>query len=229
MRLAVGGTSVAAPIMNGMEADTENFIAAQTYPGATPSIGFEGPIMYELGNSGNYADYYRDVLCGNDADPTGGPDGASALPGWDQASGWGAIDWLHYARATPRSSARPGLTTPSSLSQNYSWTCAKTPGNPTEHGISFPNSSIGYAVGPRRASPWFSTFLAERLVGRDEHVLQDDERRGDLGSRRTPTCSTSPARARATCVEVGDGGVINSTTNGGTTWTPETTPFTPGA
>ena len=58
------------PIMNGMEADTENYVAAQTYPSATPAIGFEGPIMYELGNSANYTSYYRDVLCGNDADPT---------------------------------------------------------------------------------------------------------------------------------------------------------------
>ena len=40
-----------------------------------------------------------------------------------------------------------GLSVPASLSQNYQWTCAKTPGNSTEHSISFPTKSTGYAVG----------------------------------------------------------------------------------
>src|SRR3954452_4054242 len=39
----VGGTSVAAPEINGMTAVLENFVAAQTYAGATPKIGFTGP------------------------------------------------------------------------------------------------------------------------------------------------------------------------------------------
>ena len=38
----VGGTSLAAPVMNGLQAVTQNFVAAQTYPGPTPKIGFVG-------------------------------------------------------------------------------------------------------------------------------------------------------------------------------------------
>ena len=29
--------------------------------------------MYQLGNSGNYDSYFRDVVCGNTANPTSGP------------------------------------------------------------------------------------------------------------------------------------------------------------
>ena len=38
----VGGTSLAAPVMNGLQAVTQNFVNAQTYPGATPQMGFVG-------------------------------------------------------------------------------------------------------------------------------------------------------------------------------------------
>ena len=74
----VGGTSLAAPVMNGLQAVTQNFIAAQTYPGATPAIGFTAPVLYQLGNSGHYASYFRDITCGNTANPTSGPDGDAA-------------------------------------------------------------------------------------------------------------------------------------------------------
>ena len=35
----VGGTSESAPIFNGLEADTENFVAAQTYGWSNPQCG----------------------------------------------------------------------------------------------------------------------------------------------------------------------------------------------
>ena len=217
---SVGGTSVAAPIMNGIEADTENFVAAQSYSGPTPSIGFEGPIMYMLGNSGNYSDYYRDILCGNGAYPAGGPDGAAALPGWDQASGWGAVDWLHYSTGYAQQLGALGLATPSSLSQNYQWTCDQTPGNPTEHGISFPSTSVGYAVGTATSQPWFTTYLPSGSWGGTNTFVKTT----NGGQTWVPSnadmlgvaCTSS-----SNCIEVGDGGVINATTNGGTTWTPE--------
>src|SRR4029077_8013981 len=97
----VGGTSVAAPELNGMEAGTENFIAAPTYSGATPAIGFGAPIMYQIGNSGHYDSYFRDVTCGNTANPASGPDGDAAQPGWDAATGWGAPDWFNYSTSYP--------------------------------------------------------------------------------------------------------------------------------
>ncbi len=220
----VGGTSVAGPIMNGMQADTANFVAAQTYPGATPSVGFEGPIMYMLGNSGNSADYYRDVLCGNDANPSGSPDGASALPGWDQATGWGEIDWLHYSTGYAQQLGATNLTTPSSLSQNYSWTCAQTPGNPTEHGISFPNNSVGYAAGTATTSPWFSTYLPSGAWGATNTIVKTT----NGGTTWIPSDADMldiACTSNTNCIEVGDGGVINLTQNGGTTWNPEPTVY----
>ncbi len=213
----VGGTSVATPVMAGMEADTENFIAAQTYSGATPSVGFEGPIMYELGNSGNYVDYYRDVLCGNDADPSGSPDGESALPGWDEASGWGEIDWLHYSTGYAQELGATNLSTPSSLSQNYSWTCARTPGNSTEHGISFPSSTVGYAVGTASTAPWFSTFLPSGSWGAT-NTFYKTINGGTTWAAANADMLSVACTSSTTCVEVGDGGVIQLTTNGGSTW-----------
>src|SRR5262249_45302989 len=95
---AVGGTSVAAPMMNGLEADTESFLAQQTYAGGgVPAIGFEGPELYALGNSGDPTRYFQDVVCGNTANPSGGPDGDAASSGWDPATGWGEIDWFNYS------------------------------------------------------------------------------------------------------------------------------------
>src|SRR5262249_47356083 len=80
----VGATSLAAPIMNGLQAVTQNFINAQTYPaqGSHP-MGFVSPVLYQIGNSGHADSYYRDIQCGNTANPTSGPDGDAASVGWD--------------------------------------------------------------------------------------------------------------------------------------------------
>ena len=177
----VGGTSVAAPELNGMEAVTENFIAAQTYPGGTPAIGFEAPIMYQIGNSGHYNSYYRDVTCGNTANPASGPDGDAAQPGWDAATGWGAPDWFNYSTGYAIALGATNLSVPASLARNYSWLCARTPSNSSERGISCPTSSTCYAVGAASGgTPWYGKFLAVRCVGRRQHVLQDRRRRPEL-------------------------------------------------
>jgi photosystem II stability/assembly factor-like uncharacterized protein len=221
---SVGGTSVAGPVMNGMEADTENFVADQTYSSGTPAIGFEGPVMYMLGNSGDYTSYFRDVLCGNDADPTSGPDGAAAQPGWDEATGWGAIDWLDYSTGYAMQLGATGLSVPASLSQNYQWTCAKTPGNSTEHGISFPTSSVGYAVGTAASSPWPGTYLPSRAWGATNTFYTTT----DGGTDWVPSNSDMlgvTCTSTTTCIEVGDGGVIKRTTNGGLTWSADVTEF----
>ena len=77
----VGGTSESAPIFNGLEADTENFVAAQTYGGPTPSVGFEAPTIYTLGNGGSAGSFFHDVTCGNNAPSSGS--GRSLCPaGW---------------------------------------------------------------------------------------------------------------------------------------------------
>jgi photosystem II stability/assembly factor-like uncharacterized protein len=221
---SVGGTSVAAPVMNGMEADTENLIAAQQYPGSVPAIGFEGPIMYMLGNSGNYTSYFRDVLCGNDADPSAGPDGEAAQPGWDEATGWGAIDWDDYSTGYAIELGATGLSVPASLSQNYQWTCAKTPGNSTEHSISFPTSSVGFAVGSAASAPWPSTYLPSRAWGTTNTFYTTTDGGTDWVPSNSDMLSVA-CTSSTTCVEVGDGGVIKRTTNGGATWTADTTQF----
>jgi photosystem II stability/assembly factor-like uncharacterized protein len=221
---SVGGTSVAAPVMNGMEGDTENFIADQTYPGGTPAIGFEGPVMYMLGNSGNYASYFRDVLCGNPANPSGGPDGEAAQPGWDEATGWGAIDWNDYSTGYATELGATGLSVPTSLSQNYQWTCAKTPGNSTEHGISFPTKSTGYAVGTAASSPWPGIYLPSRSWGATNTFYTTTNGGTNWAPSNSDMLSVACMSA-STCVEVGDGGVIKRSTDGGTTWKADTTRF----
>ena len=214
----VGGTSVAAPEMNGLEADTENFIAAQTYPGPKPAIGFEGPVIYALGAANSNA-YFRDVLCGNTASPGSSPDGDAAQPGWDPATGWGAPDWFHFATGYAMQLGATGLSVPSSDSQNYSWTCAKTPSNSSERSISFPSSTVGFAVGAASGTtPWPAKFLPSGSWGAVNTFFQTS----DGGATWVPSNSdmlSVACTSTSACVEVGDGGVIKTTSNSGATWT----------
>ena len=183
----VGGTSVAAPELNGLAAVTANFIAAQTYAGPTPAMGFAAPVMYQMGNSPNYDNYFRDVYCGNTANPTGGPDGDSALPGWDAATGWGAPDWYNYSIGYARTLGATNLAVPPSLSNHYKWKCAKTPGNSSERGISCPTSSTCYAVGTASgATPWYAKFLRAARGARSTRSTRA-RTAARAGSRRTAT------------------------------------------
>ena len=102
--------------MNGLQAVTQNFVAAQTYPGATPQLGFVAPMLYQLGNSANYDSYYRDIECGNTANPTSGPDGDAATQGWDAATGWGEPDWFNFTTAYAMQLGATNLSVPASLS-----------------------------------------------------------------------------------------------------------------
>ena len=120
---------LAAPVLNGLQAVTQNFINAQTYSGATPAIGFVSPVLYQLGNSPNYTSYYRDVQCGNTANPTSGPDGDAAGVGWDAATGWGEPDWYNFSIGYARALGATNLSVPPSTSRNFPWICAKTPSN----------------------------------------------------------------------------------------------------
>jgi photosystem II stability/assembly factor-like uncharacterized protein len=214
-----GGTSVAAPELNGMEAVTENLLAAQTYAGATkPAIGFEGPVIYQLGNSDQNA-FYRDVSCGNTASPTAAPDGDAAQKGWDAATGWGAPDWYQFSIGYAQQLGATGLTTPSSLNQGYGWDCAKTPSNSSERSVAFPSTSTGYAVGAASGgTPWPAKFLPSNSWGATNTFFKTL----DGGKTWIPSNSDMLAidcASAATCVEVGDGGRIRRTTDSGTTWT----------
>jgi photosystem II stability/assembly factor-like uncharacterized protein len=214
----VGGTSLAAPVMNGLQGVMQNFVNAQTYPGPTPSIGFMGPMLYQLGNSGHYSSYYRDIVCGNTANPTSGPDGDAAQPGWDAATGWGEPDWFNFATGAALQLGATNLTVPPSLATGFSWACAKTPSNSTERGISCPTTSVCYAVGSASGgTPWPGKFLPSGAWGAVNTFFKST----DGGKTWFPSnsdmlsisCTSAP-----TCIEVGVGGRARRTTDGGSTW-----------
>lgn len=221
----VGGTSLAAPVMNGLEALTANLVAAQSYSGTPPQLGFVAPMLYELGSSGNADRYYRDIVCGNTANPAGGPDGDAARPGFDAATGWGEIDWFHFAVGYAIALGATNLSRPSSLGTNYPWGCATTPSNSSERGISFPSGSTGYAVGAASgATPWPAKFLPSGAWGAVNTFFKST----DGGATWFPSNSDmlSVACASATsCLEVGVGGRERRTIDGGATWSDTPTGF----
>jgi photosystem II stability/assembly factor-like uncharacterized protein len=214
----VGGTSLAAPVLNGLQAMTQNFIAAQSYPGAKPQIGFTAPLYYALGNSPSYSSYYRDVVCGNTANPTSGPDGDPALKGWDAATGWGDPDWFNWSTGVAQQLGATGLTTPASLSPNFMWTCAKTPSNSSERAFSCPTASTCYAVGAASgATPWYGKFLPSGAWGAVNTFFKSS----DGGATWFPSNSdmlSIACTSSATCMTVGAGGRERRTTDGGDTW-----------
>ena len=177
----VGGTSLAAPVMNGLQAVTQNFVAAQTYPGATPSIGFVAPVLYQLGNSGNYASYFRDIDCGNTANPTSGPDGDAAIKGWDAATGWGEPDWFNFSIGYAMTLGATNLSVPPSLARSFAWSCAKTPSNSTERCVLLP-VDVDVLRGRQRVgrNAVVRQVHHGRRLGRREHLLQEHRRRPDL-------------------------------------------------
>jgi len=76
--IAVGGTSVAAPLWAGFTA-LANQLAAST---GKPRVGFVNPIIYSIGKESSYLTDLHDIILGNDS-------GFSATAGYDLATGWG--------------------------------------------------------------------------------------------------------------------------------------------
>ena len=182
---SVGGTSVAAPEMNGMAAMTEAFLAQQTYGGApTPPLGFEAPMLYQLGTSSHYGSYFYDVVCGNTANPSGGPDGDAAGAGWDPATGWGEIDWFNYSTGYAIALGATDLSQPASIASHYAYTCAQTPTNASERAVSLPTHSVGYSVGSASSStPWPAKFLAGGSWGASNNFLKTTDGGTHLADR----------------------------------------------
>ena len=141
--------------------------------------------------------YFRDVECGNTANPTSGPDGDAATKGWDAATGWGEPDWFNFSIGYALQLGATNLSAPASLTRHFAWTLREDAEQLDRARASRARrTSTCYAVGAASgATPWYGKFLAGRRVGRREHVLQVDRRRRDAGSRRTATCSRSTARA----------------------------------
>jgi hypothetical protein len=98
----VGGTSLAAPLTAGMAALTNAYLVKQH----KKLVGFAAPEIYKLGTSKFANTYFHDVRCGFNGFPAG--------PGWDQASGFGSVDWYQYARGfagLPVPATKPKFTT----------------------------------------------------------------------------------------------------------------------
>jgi subtilase family serine protease len=87
MECCVGGTSIGAPSWAGISMLIQQELAIR--PGL---INFE---LYQLGPSGNSG--IRDVTLGNNS--YNGVKGYSAVPGYDQASGWGTPDIADFVAA----------------------------------------------------------------------------------------------------------------------------------
>ncbi len=220
----VGGTSLSAPVINGLQADTQSFVAAQSYAGAKPAVGFAAPVIYALGTGGHADSFYRDVQCGNTAGPAASPNGDAAGVGWDPATGWGEPDWFNFATGYAMALGATGLSVPASIATHFNWSCAKTPTNATERAVSFGSSAVGYSAGTAEANPWYtrtpvgSQILPTGAWGAVNTILKTT----DGGQTWLPSnadmigvaCPSATA-----CVEVGDGGRIRTTTDGGATWT----------
>ena len=88
MECCVGGTSIGAPSWAGIS------MLIQQELGARP--GLINPTLYQLGPSGTAAGI-RDVTSGNNS--YNGVKGYSAVPGYDQASGWGTPDIAGFVNA----------------------------------------------------------------------------------------------------------------------------------
>ncbi|HVA93054.1 MAG TPA: hypothetical protein VNL71_24810, partial [Chloroflexota bacterium] len=88
----VGGTSLAAPLWAGMAVVADRYAAQNSLA----RIGWAAPKIYALAaNATKYGLDFHDV-------PAGGTINGSILyptgPGWDEATGWGSIDWWNWVR-----------------------------------------------------------------------------------------------------------------------------------
>jgi kumamolisin len=113
----VGGTSVSASLIAGMAAVTNRYLTLEhaVNPNVPKSMGFAAPEMYKLATSSYYNTYFHDVLCGSNSFPAGA--------GWDEATGWGSIDWYAYSEGFA------GITPAVTVTPAPSWIC--NPGSGT--------------------------------------------------------------------------------------------------
>jgi len=98
----VGGTSLSAPLWAGLS----RVIAEQA---GEPRLGNLSPIIYELANNGYAGAGFHDVTIGNNG--YNQVPGFNAGPGYDEASGWGSVDFDAFIDAASRI-INPSLATP---------------------------------------------------------------------------------------------------------------------
>ena len=98
----IGGTSLAAPLFSGMATVADRYAAANSLT----RIGWAAPKIYSLAETSAYATDYHDVTSGS----TSGSITYNAGPGWDQATGWGSIDWWNWVRGIVGTTSSPTPT-----------------------------------------------------------------------------------------------------------------------
>jgi subtilase family serine protease len=94
----VGGTSLATPLIAGMAAVTDRYLALNYPQTGQRGQGWLPPRLYQLGNSPEYPSYFHDVTLGYSVYPLQFVQGFFAGQRWDQVTGWGAPDWYQYTQ-----------------------------------------------------------------------------------------------------------------------------------
>jgi subtilase family serine protease len=97
-----GGTSLSAPVWAGISR-----LIAQA--AGKPLLGNLNPKIYTLAGAGLSAAGFRDVLNGNNS--FNGVGGYSAGPGYDQCTGWGAVDIANFVKAYDSTMPGPPVLT----------------------------------------------------------------------------------------------------------------------
>ena len=178
-------------------------------------------MLYQLGNSGHADSYYRDIDCGNTANPTSGPDGDAATKGWDAATGWGEPDWFNFATGYAIALGATNLERPASLDQALrAGRARRRRATRPSAAFSCPSASTCYAVGAASGgTPWYGKFLASGAWGAVNTFFKST----DGGQTWFPSNSdmfsiacTSAQRPASRSVPAA---VQRRTTDGGTTWT----------
>jgi kumamolisin len=108
----VGGTSLSAPVIAGLAVVTDRYLKLAH----KPLLGWAAPRIYGLARSSSYEATFHDVLCGTNGYPAG--------LGWDQATGWGSIDWYTFSK---RMAGQSVLSVP----EPASWLCSSGSGSHT--------------------------------------------------------------------------------------------------
>ena len=132
-------------------------------------------MLYQLGNSGHCDSYYRDVDCGNTANPTSGPDGDAATKGWDAATGWGEPDWFNFATGYAITLGATNLSQPAvAHDRHFAWTLREDAEQLDRARVLVP-VGVDLLRGRRRLGRHavVRQVPRRRRLGRGEHVLQD--------------------------------------------------------
>ena len=179
----VGGTSLAAPVMNGLQAVTQNFVAAQTYPGPTPQLGFVAPVHLPDGQQ-RRTTRATSATSSAATPPTrrAGPTATPPTKGWDAATGWGEPDWFNFTHRL-RAAARRDQPERAGVALDRHFTLdVREDAEQLDRARLLVPVGVDLLRGRRRLGRHavVRQVPRRRRVGRGEHVLQEHRRRREL-------------------------------------------------